>query len=76
MEEPIHMEQGIAYGRHCYRGPKPPFNWNHRYRFTVYALSKTLQLNSEAKREELYGAIADSILAKGELVGKYQKKHR
>ena len=32
VEEPIHMEQGIAYGRHCYRGPKPPFNWNHRYR--------------------------------------------
>ena len=25
VDEPIHIEQGIAYGRHCYRGPKPPF---------------------------------------------------
>ena len=29
IETPIHIEQGIAYGKHCYRGPKPPFNWNH-----------------------------------------------
>lgn len=31
IEEPIHIEQGIAYGKHCYRGPKPPFNWMHIY---------------------------------------------
>jgi len=30
VEHPIHLEQGIAYGKHCYRGPKPPFNWNHK----------------------------------------------
>ena len=30
VENPIHIEQGIAYGKHCYRGPKLPFNWNHR----------------------------------------------
>lgn len=76
VEEPIHMEQGIAYGKHCYRGPKPPFNWNHRYKITIYALSKNLQLNSETRRDELYEAIGDSILAKGELIGKYQRKHR
>ena len=23
VNEPIYIEQGIAYGRHCYRGPKP-----------------------------------------------------
>ena len=28
-EEPIHVEQGVGYGKHCYKGPKPPFNWNH-----------------------------------------------
>ncbi|MGN0167054.1 MAG: YbhB/YbcL family Raf kinase inhibitor-like protein [Acetatifactor sp.] len=76
VEEPIHMEQGIAYGKHCYRGPKPPFNWNHRYKITIYALSKNLQLNSETRRDELYEAIADSILAKGELTGKYQRRHK
>ena len=36
MEDPIHIEQGLAYGKHRYRGPKPPFNWNHEYLFTLY----------------------------------------
>lgn len=26
VEEPIPIEQGIAYGKHCCRGPKPPFD--------------------------------------------------
>ena len=38
IEEPIHIEQGLAYGKHCYRGPKPPFNWNHEYVFTLYMM--------------------------------------
>ena len=33
-EAPIHIEQGIAYGKHCYRGPKPPFNWSHIIRIS------------------------------------------
>ena len=75
-DEPIHIEQGIAYGKHCYRGPKPPFNWNHRYKFTVFALSEKLQLPTETRKEELCNAIKDCILAKGELIGKYQRKHK
>lgn len=23
--------QGLAYGRHCYKGPKPPLHSNHQY---------------------------------------------
>lgn len=34
IETPIHIEQGIAYGKHCYRGPKPPFNWSHIIRIS------------------------------------------
>lgn len=75
LEKPIYIEQGVAYGKHCYRGPKPPFNWNHSYRFTVYALNDKLQLSSDTKREELYHAMEGHILAKGELIGKYQRKH-
>ena len=74
-EEPIHVEQGIAYGRHCYRGPKPPFNWKHRYRFTVYALDGDVSLSTDAGRAELLRAMEGRILAKGELVGVYQRKH-
>ena len=76
LEKPIHVEQGIAYGRHCYRGPKPPFNWNHRYRFTVYALSKKINLDCKGRKNDLLNVINGYILAKGELVGKYQRKHK
>lgn len=76
VDEPIHLEQGIAYGRHCYRGPKPPFNWNHRYRFIVYALREKIQLNHESKKNDLLSAMEGHILAKGELIGKYQRKHK
>lgn len=75
VEEPIHIEQGIAYGKHRYRGPKPPFNWNHRYRFTVCALDVKLNLSPDARKEDLLKAIENHILAKGTLFGKYQRKH-
>lgn len=34
--------QGRGYGKHRYRGPKPPFNWSHRYQFNVYTLDCVL----------------------------------
>ena len=43
-ETPFHIEQGIGYGKHAYRGPKPPFNGRHRYRFRVFALDAVLKL--------------------------------
>lgn len=67
---------GNLNGIHCYRGPKPPFNWKHRYRFTVYALSTKIQLRSESKKNDLLKAMDGYVLAKGELVGKYQRKHK
>lgn len=76
VDSPIHIEQGNAYGKHRYRGPKPPFNWNHRYRFTVYALDVSIQLSPDSKKEELFRAIEGHILAKGELFGKYQRNHK
>ena len=76
VNEPIHIEQGIAYGKHCYRGPKPPLNWNHRYRFTVYALNVKLQLNSDTGKDDLLYEIKSHILAEGVLFAKYQRKHK
>ncbi len=75
IHEPIYAEQGVAYGKHCYRGPKPPFNWNHRYCFTVYALDSTLALNTDCGKTEVLEAIKGHVLSKGELQGKYQRKH-
>lgn len=76
LKSPIHIEQGIAYGKHCYRGPKLPFNWLHRYRFTVYALSIKLQLSSDSGKNDLLSAIDGHILAQGELFGKYRRHHK
>jgi len=74
-QQPIHMEQGVAYGKHCYRGPKPPFNWNHDYRFTVYALDTLLTVDTDAGKEAVLKAAEGHILQSGVLMGKYQRKH-
>lgn len=76
IETPIHIEQGIAYGKHCYRGPKPPFNWNHEYLFTLYTLDCTLEADEKSRKEDILKLAEDHILQKGELRGKYQRKHR
>lgn len=75
-EQPFHIEQGLAYGKHCYRGPKPPFNWNHRYRFTVYALDTMLNIDTDSDKSALLKAMAGHILQTGILCGKYQRKHK
>lgn len=72
IEQPIHIEQGLAYGKHGYRGPKPPFHWNHDYCFTVYALDTKLSISARAKKADVLKAAEGHILQMGSLVGKYQ----
>lgn len=76
IDYPIHVEQGRAYGKHCYRGPKPPFNWNHRYKFTLYAVDINVKIGTDSKKDELLEALDGHILSSAELIGKYQRKHR
>ena len=75
VETPIHIEQGLAYGKHCYRGPKPPFNWNHDYRFTVYALDTKLEISTDSVKSAALKAAEGHVLQTGILIGKYQRKH-
>ena len=75
VESPIHIEQGIAYGKHCYRGPKPPFNWNHEYMFTLYTLDCTLEAGEKSKKENILQLAEGHILQKAELRGRYQRRH-
>ena len=75
LEEPFHIEQGIGYGKHVYRGPKPPFNGKHRYRFRVFALDARLQLCNESRKKNLVSAMDGHILAAGELWGIYHRNH-
>ena len=64
--------QGYGYGKHRYRGPKPPFHWSHRYRFTVYALDTLLDLPATARKRDVLRAMRGHILQQGELVGHYR----
>lgn len=73
-EQPIHIEQGLAYGKHCYRGPKPPFNWNHEYKYTVYALDTKLSISTDSVKKAVLKAAKGHILQTGVLMGKYQRK--
>lgn len=67
--------QGLAYGRHRYRGLKqPPFTRKaHRYRFCVYALDGMLTLPPNARKTALLAAMSGHVLQTGEIVGWYRR---
>lgn len=64
--------QGRGYGKHRYRGPKPPFNWSHIYQFNVFVLDCTLTLPSSAKKRDVYSAMQGHILQQASLTGHYR----
>lgn len=64
--------QGIGYGRHRYRGPKPPFGMTHQYRYTVYVLDWVLEISPSSKKANLLEAMEGHILQQGCLFGKYK----
>lgn len=67
--------QGIAYGRHCYRGPKPPLKTTHNYTFTIYALCDLIDLPAASTKKEVLKQASNLILDQASLTGKFQS-HR
>ena len=74
IEEPFHAVQGIGYGRHKYRGPKPPFHSKHNYHFTVYVLDTELDLPSSATLKDVKRAMAGHIIQEATIRCWYQKE--
>ncbi|EEF57031.1 YbhB/YbcL family Raf kinase inhibitor-like protein [Pedosphaera parvula] len=67
--------QGVnSFHKVGYSGPCPPRGQTHHYIFEVYALNEQLQLKSKASRKDFEAAIKGHVLARGRLVGTYQKK--
>lgn len=64
--------QGRGYGKHRYRGPKPPFNWSHRYQFNVFVLDCLLDLPSSSRKRHVLAAMQGYILQQGSLVGRFR----
>ncbi len=56
-----------------YGGPCPPPKSTHRYFFTLYALDAKLNLPAGATRAQVEAAMQGHILARGELIGLYQR---
>lgn len=64
--------QGVNdFGEIGYGGPCPPPGRPHRYFFKIYALSKMLDLESGATKEEIVRAMQGSILDEAKIVGFY-----
>jgi len=59
-------------GRPAWYGPCPP-SGEHRYVFTVYALSERLELAAGFTREQLTQAISGMVLASGTLTARYRR---
>lgn len=64
--------QGRGYGKHRYRGPKPPFRWSHIYHFNVLVLDCSLDLPSTARKKDLLAAMQGHILQQAVLAGHYR----
>lgn len=64
--------QGHGYGKYRYRGPKPPFNWSHRYEFNIYVLDCILDLPANSKKKNLLKSIEGHIIQKAMLAGHYK----
>ncbi len=61
-----------GFGREGWAGPCPP-SGEHRYVFTLYALSEATDLGAGATAEQLRAAIEGRVLAEGRLTGVYSR---
>jgi Raf kinase inhibitor-like YbhB/YbcL family protein len=63
-----------GFGTVGYRGPcPPPGDGAHRYVFRLHALDAEITLRAGAGADDLRKAIAGHVLARGELVGRYER---
>jgi len=61
------------FGRIGYGGPCPPSGGPHRYRFTIYALDQSLDLEAGVTKNKLLDTMRGHILAQYQLTGTYQR---
>jgi Raf kinase inhibitor-like YbhB/YbcL family protein len=61
------------FGNLGYGGPCPPHGAVHHYHFTLYALDAKLNLPEGATRAQVEAAMRGHILARGQLIGLFQR---
>lgn len=72
-QKPEGAVEGVtSFGTQGYGGPCPPVGTgNHRYIFTLYALSQKLDIPATSKKDDLLKFIEKMIIAKATLTGIY-----
>lgn len=65
-------QQGRAYGRFRYAGPRPPRGKQHAYRFTVFALDSMIHVPFPQTKRSLLRSAAGHILQKGMTEGLFE----
>ena len=65
-------QQGFAYGRHRYAGPKPPRRTTHLYRYTVYVLDCRLKLSSRTTKKGFLKQAEPHIIQAGSVLGEFE----
>lgn len=75
LKDPSGALQGLnSRGSLGYFGPRPPAGVPpHRYHFQVFALDTPLGFNPGVNRQAVLNAMGGHVLAKGELVGTFQR---
>jgi Raf kinase inhibitor-like YbhB/YbcL family protein len=69
------VEGSNGFGRTGWGGPCPP-SGEHRYVFTVYALSERLDLGPGFDADQLRSQMRGKVLAQGQLMGRYRRAGR
>lgn len=67
------VEMRNSFQKTSYGGPCPP-NGEHRYYFKLYALDIVLNIPGKSLKKNIEKAMEGHILAKAELIGKYNRK--
>ena len=62
-----------SFGHLGYNGPCPPPGKIHHYRFHLYALDSTLNVDDKADASTIQSAIKGHVLAEAELVGTFKR---
>lgn len=65
--------QGLNdFNEHKYLGPSPP-SGTHRYKFKIYALDTTLNLNNNSRKSDVENAMQGHIIEQAVLTGTYSR---
>src|SRR5260370_38795693 len=70
----VRLGKGLM-GRHGYYGPmSPPSHGPHRYVFQVFALDRALRTDLALDRKSLLREMDGKVLARGRLIGTFERK--